>query len=327
MGVRDLMAYVRAQGRRLVYPLGAGALSQRWWEEQSAAWSWEERTAQNLAWQCHTLDYDLNNITIPTLDMLEGLGIHTGTLWDGSQYIPPGQLSTLEEADAFFAQAPREPPVLLRHLAALRRGKELCSKPITMGTFGPLTLAGYLMGAEELLVGMVEGPELVRRVLKGITAVLVDWHQRAVDAGGDFLWVAEPMAALISPRHFRSFVQPCLRALFTPQAPAGFLHIPGDTTCLLDELVDTGAQCLSLDAPVGMARALARVPERVVLLGDIDAFLLLEGSPAEVAQAVAQLHRDVAGAPNVIISSGGGIHPQTPYENIRELFAPEPVGP
>ncbi len=319
--MRDLMAYVCAQGRRLVYPIGAGALGQAWWEEHRAVLSWEECAAQSMAWQCHTLGYDLNNITIPTLDMLEGLGISTDTLWDGSRYIPSGQLSTLEKAEAFFARAPREPEVLLRHLAALRRGKELCTKPIALGTFGPLTLAGYLMGAEELLVGMVEQPELVHRVLAGITEILVDWHRAGAEAGGDFLWVAEPMAVLISPQHFRTFVLPCLRALFTPEAPAGFLHIPGDTTYLLNDLVATGAQCLSLDAPVGMTRALATVPEHVVLLGDIDAFLLLEGTRAEVERAVEQLHRDIAGAPNVIISSGGGINAQTPYENIAALFA------
>lgn len=322
--MQDLMAYVRAQGRRLVSPLGAGALGQAWWEAHRAALSWEECAAQNMAWQCDTLGYDLNNMTIPSFAMLEGLGIGTDTLWDGSRYIPSGQLSTVEEANAFFARAPREPEVLRRHLAALRRGTQLCSKPIALGTFGPLTLAGYLMGAEELLVGMVEQPELVRRVLTGITEILLDWHRAGVDAGGAFLWVAEPMAVLISPQYFRTFVLPCLRAIFAPEAPAGFLHIPGDTTYLLNDLVATGAQGLSLDAPVGMAQALAAVPEHVVLLGDIDAFLLLEGTRAEVDRAVAQLHRDIAGAPNVIISSGGGINAQTPYTNIEALFAPAP---
>lgn len=318
--MRDLLSYLQAQGRRLVAPLGAGALTGQWWEEQPPQWSWEERTARCLTWQCHTLGFDLSNLTIPTLDMLEDLGIGTGVLWDGSRYIPSGQLSTREEAAVFFARAPRRPPVLLRHLAALRRGKELCDKPIALGTFGPLTLAGYLMGAEELLVGLVEQPELVRAVLAGITGVLADWHRAGVQAGGDFLWVAEPMAALLSPRHFRAFVRPCLAALFSPEAPAGFLHIPGDTTCLLPELTATGAQCLSLDKPVGMTRALAQVPQNVVLLGDIDAFLLLEGERAEVVQAVDTLRLEIAGHPNVIVSSGGGISPHTPYENIRELF-------
>lgn len=308
------------QGRRLAYPIGAGNSARSCMELENPKLSPAERMAGLLTFPCNELGYDLNCMTISFGDTFRIFGIRTFCLEDGgAEYACPGQVCTVAERELLYRRSVESSEILEQYLKALQSAKTQTEKPISVGTFGPFTLAAHLMGAEELMIAMVEEPEKVHALVDTITGVICQWNRKIEQAGGEFVWVAEPVAVMISPEHFHAFVRPYLRRIFSSVSQAGFLHIPGNTTHLLKEFCETGAQCLSLDHQVGMLRILKTVPKDMVILGDIDSMEILDSTPDRIEALVKKLCEEVSEWPNVIISSGGGISGESPYENIEPI--------
>ncbi|NIN65631.1 MAG: hypothetical protein GTO63_13240, partial [Anaerolineae bacterium] len=72
--------------------------------------------------------------------------------------------------------------------------------------------------------------------------------------------IADPTASgdLVSRQHFAEFALPYLQALNADTRSKGaytLLHICGDTTDKLDLLIETGADCVSIDHKVHIERA------------------------------------------------------------------------
>ncbi len=186
---------------------------------------------------------------------------------------------------------------------------------------GPFTLAGLMMGATELAMATIEKRDLVHAAATLATDVIIRYGQALVAAGADMVCVLEPTATFISPRAFDEFSGHYVRQIFEALDTIGILHICGDTEHLIKPMCDTGAQGLSLDAPVDFPSAITQMPEDVVLIGNLDPVrVLTNGASAEVKSATHALLDAMAPYPNFILSTGCDLPPETPLDNIAALM-------
>ncbi len=186
---------------------------------------------------------------------------------------------------------------------------------------GPFTLAGLMMGATELAIATIERRDLVHAAATLATEVIIPYGQALVAAGADTVCILEPTATFISPHAFDEFSGHYVRQIFEALDTIGILHICGDTQHLIEPMCATGAQGLSLDAPLDFPAAIAQMPEDVVLIGNLDPVrVMTNGSPAEVRAATHKLLEDMAPYPNFILSTGCDLPPETPLDNIAAFM-------
>ncbi|MGC8972296.1 MAG: uroporphyrinogen decarboxylase family protein [bacterium] len=187
-------------------------------------------------------------------------------------------------------------------------------------TIGPFTLAGELMGVEDLMINTILNSSLVYNLLDFTTIVVKDYAHALLNAGADTIAVLEPTSVMLSPSQFNTFSGRYFSRLVEELKAPLILHICGDTRHLIKGMASTGAIGLSLDSLVDLKEVSTIVPERVFLIGNLDPVrVFLLAKPQEVAKATRELLEKMAGVKNFILSSGCDIPKETPLENI-EVF-------
>jgi uroporphyrinogen decarboxylase len=188
---------------------------------------------------------------------------------------------------------------------------------------GPFTLAGLMMGANDIALATVLDPDLVSRVLEVATSVIVRYVKALAHAGAKVVAVLEPTAVMLSPDAFRMFSGQYVAQIF--RAVPGVvpvLHICGHSNHLFEEMAGTGAEAFSLDSPVDFPQAARSIPSDVVLIGNVNPVgVMRDGAPADVRAAVKALCEGMRPFSNFILSTGCDLPPDTPLENIREFMA------
>lgn len=205
-------------------------------------------------------------------------------------------------------------------LETMRRLKERLHLPKGAYVIGPFTLAGLMMGANQIALDTVDRPDVVRSVVNFAEHLIIDYAAALVDAGADMICILEPTACFLSPTAFRQFCSTSISQIIRHIDAASILHVCGNTTHLASAMAETGAQGLSLDALVDLAVVARNVPSDCVLIGNIDPVrVMVNGNPADVARAVRDLHEHMATVENFIISTGCDLPPETPIENIAAM--------
>jgi len=195
-------------------------------------------------------------------------------------------------------------------------GKELA---IVAGTTGPFTIAGHMVGTENILLWIVTEPESVHKFLKIAAQVERDYVKALAAAGADIIAMSDPSAStdMLSGEMFDEFAAPYIKTAFADAGNAKkVLHICGDTTILLEHMLATGADGLSIEEKVKPEEAVKIVNGRAALIGNIGVVRpLLQGTPDEVTAAT----KRVGESGFNFVSPGCGLAARVPADNIRAL--------
>lgn len=206
----------------------------------------------------------------------------------------------------------------LRQLGAMLPADTLRGAFVT----SPFTLAGLLMGAADVAMKVLLEPGLVQRVLQLATSVATRYALALEDAGAQVIMLLDPSALLLGPKHFDRFAGSYAGIVADSLRDAApVYHVCGDTTALLDRFADLPVQGLSLDSDIDLSAAATRVPEDMVLMGNIDPVrTMLRGTSDEVRRAVTQLRKTMAGRESFILSSGCDLPADVPFANIEAFI-------
>ena len=100
------------------------------------------------------------------------------------------------------------------------------------------------------------------------------------------------------------------------------MHICGKTNKIWEDMVETGAACLSLDNVIDMAGAKEQVGGKVRLSGNVDpSTVMLQGSVRDVQLAVVNCIEKTYDSPKgYIVSSGCSLPTEVPFENIHAMM-------
>lgn len=317
---QKLIDYVASQNRRLVSPVGGGDEEKFNIQVDISNLTTAEKIAQWMYFQTKEYGHDFVFSSIPYTDICKYFGLNTYIASDKTEQVCPNQINTRSDLDEFMKLESFDAFMTNPYVQAIAEFKKLSITPVGIGGFGPATLVSYIIGVEVFLRKCIEDPLFIKDFSDFFSEFMIRIACWGENDGADYLWIGEPVTVMISPNHFRQFSGKYVKKIFDSVSIPGFVHIPGNTNHLIDEMVRTGAQCLSVDYHVDMKKNAYTVPLDVVTLGNIYSTSMVMDDVTEVERQVDELNRKIKNFPNFIISSGGGVINGTPDENLRALF-------
>jgi uroporphyrinogen decarboxylase len=139
--------------------------------------------------------------------------------------------------------------------------------------------------------------------------------------------LSDPVASgdLISPDTFRKFAVPFLKDLIGRIKSRGkysMVHICGDTTSILEDIVALGPDCFSLESKVDLKTAKEILGGRVCVAGNVaPTGAFLTGTPEDVVSEAKACVEDWGSGGGYILTLGCDFPKTVPYENAMALMS------
>jgi len=188
-----------------------------------------------------------------------------------------------------------------------------------LGVTGPFTIAGHLVGTESLLVWILTDPEKVHKLLKFTSEYERMWLQEVEKLHMDMIQMSEPSASwdMLNPEMFDEYAGPYVKRAFSGlEDTKKVLHICGNMVPMLEQMIATGADGLSIEEKSDPYKAVEVVNGRAALIGNVGVVRpLLQGTPEEVHKMAL---RSVDAGFN-IISAGCGLSAMIKEENLQAM--------
>lgn len=238
-----------------------------------------------------------------------------------------GQLVADEDGAAALAVPPPSAGRCAMAAEAIAKAKAMdAGKKIYGGMIGPFSLAGRLADVNEMMFLLMDEPETVHALLEKTTAFLSAYGASLKAAGADGLFMAEPLAGVISPAALEEFSAPYVRrivdALQTEEFPLVYHNCGGSVTKAAEAIFAQGAAGCHFGNVIDLASMLEKAPSGTLVMGNVDPVsVLAQGTAAGIKAAVASLAGRCGAYPNFVLSSGCDIPASTPWENVEAFFA------
>lgn len=205
--------------------------------------------------------------------------------------------------------------------------KELSGRVPLIGFAGaPWTLAAYMVEGHgsrnfaEIKKLMFGQPELLKRLLDGLTTAVGDFLAAQIEAGAQVVQLFDSWAGILPPAFFREFALPCIAQIVQRLQPLGapMIVFARDAGHSFAQLSATGADVLGVSWSEDLAEAKRAVVDKVALQGNLDPCILLT-TPQVIRREVVNVLQQFGAGPGHIFNLGHGILPSTPVENARAL--------
>lgn len=212
------------------------------------------------------------------------------------------------------------------YLDAIKKAKELITdRPVFAGVIGPFSLAGRLMDVTEAMVNCYVEPDMVHDVLDKAAEFLISYIKEYKKMGANGVVMAEPLAGMLSPALSAEFSGEYVKKIVDAVQDDEFIviyHNCGDNVLLMvDSILETGAAAYHFGNSIKMIDMLAKVPNNLVVMGNVDpAGQIKEGTPESVKEATLNIMNECCSYVNFVISSGCDIPPASPWDNIDAFF-------
>jgi uroporphyrinogen decarboxylase len=259
--------------------------------------------------------------------MAEAMGCRMRIPEDGVPSIEDNIVKEASDIDKVKIPDPRKDGRLPIHLQATKIIKKAVDEkaPIFSYVPGPLTLSGILRKTDALMMDLIKNTKLVHALNKLSLEASKDYALAKIESGADIIVAGDPTASttMISPKMFGEFALPYLKELFTCISKAGAvpsLHICGQTTPILEKMVETGAKILELDYQVELKEAKNRIGSKVCIQGNVNPTgALLHGSTADVLAESKRCIGAAAAGGGYILSTGCEVPYEAKLENVKAL--------
>lgn len=267
--------------------------------------------------------HDVVYIFSTTSTLAEAMGTRMYFPEDDAPQVEVPYVQTREDLRKLKPVDPEKDGRIPVYLEAVKRcvdaiGDEVFIVPV-IGA--PFTTSAALRGTETFIKELYTDPELVHALMKVATQSVKNLIDAYVKAGGVPVTV-EPIAtgSMISEKHFREFVLPYLKDVYTrihSYGLPGVLHICGKTKRVIQCMAESGADILSIDN-IDLLEAKGLVGEKVCLMGNVSpADGMLKGSPEIIAGMVKDCVTKASDNPGgFIIATGCEVPIHTPHENM-----------
>lgn len=190
--------------------------------------------------------------------------------------------------------------------------------PIMGWVEGALAEAADLRGVSTLLMDLYDRPEWARDLLEVCVEVETAFARAQVEAGADIIGVGDSIASKVSPEMYRRFALPYEQRIFAAvreRGALGRLHICGNTTRILPDMAQSGADIIDIEWMMDLGLAGQALGDHPVVCGNIDPVsVMLQGKPEQVSAAVVRSLK--SGGARMISAASCEIPDGTPHENL-----------
>jgi len=216
-------------------------------------------------------------------------------------------------------------PLILEEISRL---KELCSREIPVIGYvqGPFRHAAMLRGPDQWMVDLFKDQENARNLMEISLNSQIVWGTAVAQAGADIITIADPFSSgsVISRKTFSEWSLPHMenlcRAIQKTRAKT-YLHVCGDISDRLQELISVGADILQVDSKVDLGTAREVLGPDPLLMGNIDPTSPLTLGTPEVVYEHSKKAIELAGKKGRLILSGGCmVSEEVPDANMRAMI-------
>lgn len=139
---------------------------------------------------------------------------------------------------------------------------------------GPFTMAGQVTELDLLLKGIKKEKEKVQEFQEKMTEVVISVAKRYQSLGVDYINIREMGSGtdLLSPRMWKTLIQPYLQRIFAELDSPKILHICGGTDLIVEMMNECGADALSFDQKNTLVETRKKIGNDVLLLGNFDPY-------------------------------------------------------
>ncbi len=204
--------------------------------------------------------------------------------------------------------------------AVFRMFEKLNDNLIGAYVSGPLTLLSQTFGATNILKKVKKDPNNILELLDKASKIVQLYIDALIENKAELIMILEPVSALLSPSMFENTVKKYITKLadhINQRHVISALHICGDTTHLLTQMVDTGVHILSVDKQVDIGE-LIKINNKIVALGNVGTVELLTDNPNEIYSSSIKTLEKTDGVRH-ILSSGCEVPVYSKPENLIML--------
>jgi uroporphyrinogen decarboxylase len=244
---------------------------------------------------------------------------------------PPGQsamLATLGDVERLSPVNPETDGLMPFALHLYRRQKRRildAGYTIPLATArGPLCLASYLRGVTPFMMDLGDDPDRVHQLLRFCTETVIRWLQAQVEAIGDTvegIFLLDDIPGMLSRKTYLEFADPYLKQICAA-FPSGWVkiyHNDANVRPFLADLGGCGFDVLNWTHNVDICEARAKLGGKMCLMGNVAPLDPgVRGTPEAVRNAAREVLRK-SGGEGIILSTGGGVSPGMPRENIQAM--------
>jgi MtaA/CmuA family methyltransferase len=284
--------------------------------------------AQLAYW--HEFRHDIVDIENGVAAMAEAVGCRVEYPDNEPPWIVESAIRSLDQVDTLPQVDPAGSPSLVELIRATgmladRLGKEVCIRGES--DQGPFSLAAEILGPERFLLALLDPDSRpgVERLLGYAEEQVFKLACAQAAAGSHCTLIGESLAGpdVCSPELYRRFALPyeqrLVRRLRKKNIALG-IHICGNATAIVDDMIRSGASYLELDHKIEADKVRKLTADRVTLFGTLDPVeLLCRGTEEEIR---IQIRKDIelyAPGGGYVLSPGCTLPYDTPFENVRAL--------
>lgn len=193
-------------------------------------------------------------------------------------------------------------------------------KPVFANLTGPVSLATSLIDPLVFYRTFIRNREGAHKLMGTVNRALKAFGDALIEAGADVVCIADPSASgeLLGKRAFEAFALPYINELVLyfreKHGVPSIVHICGKLHSLGTAMSEIEAESVSVDSCVHI-RKLRRLAPSKIVMGNVNTYLLADGSPDRVRKHGMGCLKAGSG----ILAPACGISPKTPMENIRSL--------
>ena len=194
----------------------------------------------------------------------------------------------------------------------------------------PWTLASYMIeggGSKDfaqIKAFSYQHPQAMHMLLQKLSDTIADYLILKLDRGVDAVQLFDTWGSVLTQRDYQEFAMPYQQKIISkirsvyPDASIT-LYVNGVAN-ILDYMVQTGANCLSVDWRVNLAEVRSFVDgKNIAIQGNLDPCKLL-GTKQSVIEETKRMLELAGNEPGYIANLGHGILPMVPVENARAFI-------
>jgi len=198
-------------------------------------------------------------------------------------------------------------------------------------SLGPVDMAALTVGYGVLFDKFYTDPGEVHRLLEITTETVIRYVKAQEKIGGKLkrYIIADDASGLMSLDHFREFVLPYMKRIFSTFSYAiGIFHCDSNTSHLLDSIPDIGMDIFNFGPEVNIEEIKRKIGDKVCLLGNVPPIeiagvsarnTLQKGKVEDVDRICKYLIETGKPGGGYMLTTGSGMAAGTPLENIETM--------